>query len=126
VWEYFVESRDGGKYKRMLLDSLYHPPSITVDETKTGDACLYLQHEFEGKPLIAEFIPNTMLGLEYFWGAPVKLETTEPVEASPSAQPNGLMMPDPLKKDEQPEKEPEYQRVVYTMEKKKIHKTLLT
>jgi stage V sporulation protein R len=126
VWEYFVESRNGEKYKRMLLDSLYHPPNITVDEAKTGDACLYLQHEFEGKPLIKEFIPNTMLGLEYFWGAPVKLETSEPVEASSSPQPNGFMMADPAQKDELPEKEPEYQRVVYTMEKKKIHKTLLT
>ena len=125
VWEYFVESRNGKKYKQMLLDSLYHPPNIMVDETRTGDDYLYLQHQFEGKPLIKEFIPNTMLGLEYFWGAPVKLETSEPVEASPGSPPNGFMMQDPAHKDEPSEKEPEYQRVVYTMENKKISKTLL-
>ena len=26
VWEYFVKSRSAEKYRRMLLDTLYHPP----------------------------------------------------------------------------------------------------
>ena len=34
-------------------------------------------HRFEGKPLVQEFIPNTMLGIEYLWGGKVQLETSE-------------------------------------------------
>ncbi|HLD54871.1 MAG TPA: hypothetical protein VJB35_01295, partial [Candidatus Nanoarchaeia archaeon] len=34
-------------------------------------------HHFEGKPLITQFIPNTMIGIEHIWGNAVLLDTTE-------------------------------------------------
>ena len=40
----------------MLLDSLYHPPVITVD--KTGLKAPVSVHHFEGKQLIQEYIAN--------------------------------------------------------------------
>ncbi len=77
VWEHYVKSRKASDYKAMLLESLYHPPHIRVLQDRTTDSLLYLDHVFEGKALVPEFIPNTMMGLEYLWGAPVTLETTE-------------------------------------------------
>ncbi len=77
VWQYYVKSRKAADYKQMLLDSLYHPPLIEVVMDKTDHATLYLTHRFEGKPLIAEFVPETLIGIEYLWGGTVKLETTE-------------------------------------------------
>jgi stage V sporulation protein R len=61
---------------------------------------------FEGKPLVREFIANTMLGIEYLWGGPVKLETSEVVEIL-STSPT----PDEIKQEEI-----NWQRVIYTME----------
>ena len=57
--------------------SLYHPPVIEIVPEKSTDGCLYLNHRHEGKPLVNEYIANTMLGIEYLWGNPVKLETNE-------------------------------------------------
>ncbi len=80
VMEYFVDSRKAKKYKKMLINSLYHPPYITVDKEKTSDSNLYLKHHFEGKQLYKEFIPETLIGIEYLWGNQVQLETTEIVK----------------------------------------------
>jgi stage V sporulation protein R len=77
TWEYFIKSRDAKEYRQMLLDNLWHPPDIAVDEEKTDDSSIYLVHREEGKPLVQEYITNTMIGLEYLWGNEVKLETTE-------------------------------------------------
>ncbi len=116
TWEYFIKSRDAGQYRQMLLDSLYHPPFIEIDRTKEG--CLYLDHQFEGKPLVNEFINNTMLGIEYLWGGPVKLETSEMIEdPQESLNDGGYNMP--------PEKEPSWHRVVYTMQDRQLSKTVL-
>ena len=69
VWEYLVKSRKAKDYRQMLLDGLYHPPSIAVGEEQgRSNGSLYLVHRFEGKPLVKEFIANTMLGIEYLWG----------------------------------------------------------
>jgi len=126
VWEYYVKSRDAGNYKQMLLDSLYHPPNIEIDETKREEDCLYLNHQFEAKPLIKDFIPNTMLGIEYLWGGTVKLETTELVEeAQKSAQFAPYYAPSPSPKEQPSDKEPKYRRVLYTMEKKKLSRVEL-
>lgn len=76
VWEYFVKSRRVSDYRQMLIDSLYHPPSISVDTKRSSDQQLRLVHHFEGKQLVREYIDNTMLGLEYLWGGPVHLETS--------------------------------------------------
>jgi len=122
VWEYYVRSRSADSYRQMLLDTLYHPPCIEIDEDKSKNSDLYLVHRFEGKPLVREFIANTMLGIEYLWGAPVQLETSEVIQAAPVQARipiPGLTMP----LDEDPStKEIKWQRVVYTMKDRKLSK----
>ncbi len=125
VWEYYVKSRSAESYRRMLLDTLYHPPWIEIDHGKTENGDLYLVHRFEGKPLVKEFIANTMLGIEYLWGAPVKLETSEVVQAAPMQiriPIPGLTMP----QDEEPPKgEVKWQRILYTMKERKLSREVL-
>lgn len=76
VYEYYVKSRKASDYRDMVVSHLYHPPSVIVDESKMdGNDSLYIVHKFEGKPLLNDFIPNTLLGIEYLWGGPVHLET---------------------------------------------------
>ena len=71
TWEYYVKSRKADDYRKMIVDTLYHPPHVEIDESKRGDGALYLVHHFEGKPLIKDYIPNTLLGIEFLWGAHV-------------------------------------------------------
>jgi stage V sporulation protein R len=125
AWEYYVKSRSAEDYREMLMESLYHPPCIEIDMEKTGNPDLYLTHRFEGKPLLAEYIPNTMLGIEYLWGAPVHLETTE-VVPSPQTRPRPSLsgMAAPLIDPEKP-RELKWQRVRYTMKERKFSKTKL-
>lgn len=104
--QYYVKSRKAEDYKKMLLDSLYHPPVIRVDEEKTDDKNLYLVHEFENKQLIRQFIPDVMIGIEYLWGGRVQLETTEIVKRRP--QKSGG------------KSELDYRRVLYTVQDKKF------
>lgn len=126
VWEYYVRSRDARQYKQMLLNSLYHPPYIEVDESRTDEKYLYLNHCFEGKPLVREYIPNTLLGIEYLWGAPVKLETTEVVEdARLPVQTSFYHIPPTIREEERPKKKHRLQRVVYTMEKRELSKIVV-
>ncbi len=122
VWEYYVKSRKVEDYRQMILDFLYHPPYIEVDPEKSSSGALYLNHRFEGKPLYKDFIPNTMMGIEYLWGKPVKLETSEIVEKPRPRSPLFGTAIQPIKKEEEKKKEPEYRRVLYTMENKKISK----
>ncbi len=121
VWEYFVKSRKAADYRSMLQGTLYHPPHITVDPEKGGaDGALYLVHLFEGKPLVQDFIRNTMIGLEYLWGKPVSLETSEAVaKAPPRRSTTGLGGGD----DQPPPVE--WKRVLYTMDNRKLSKTAL-
>ncbi len=77
VWEFSVKSRKAEDYRQMLLDSLYHPPKIEIDRARSSGRSLYLLHRFEGKPLVRDYIANTLLGIEYLWGGPVFLETSE-------------------------------------------------
>ena len=122
VWEYYVKSRKAEDYRQMLIDSLYHPPHIAIDMEKSSNNTLYLMHHFEEKPLVSEFIVNTMLGIEYLWGGPVQLETSE-ILSRPSSQGQnsfpGSLTP---MKEENTEPEVKWQRVLYTMEKRKISK----
>jgi stage V sporulation protein R len=126
VWEYYVKSRDANEYKRMLIDSLYHPPHIEVQNGQGHEGCLYLNHIFEGKPLLKEFIENTMLGIEYLWGEPVKLETTEWGEDKQETKPqwsyNALYGTKPPSTEKS---ETQKQRVVYTMKDKKLTREVL-
>lgn len=125
VWRWYVKSRDAEDYKKMVKEQLYHPPHITVDVDKTGKDALYLTHHFEGKPLIKEFLNNTMLGIEYLWGGKTMLETSEVKSIKkPEQQPTLPGMPPPTGEQEA---EPEivWQRVRHTMKDKKLSKGLI-
>ncbi len=62
------------------------------------------------------------MGIEYLWGGPVKLETNEIVPAPPQT-PTGFVpgFPGPVK-EEVKKSEIKWQRVLYTMENRKISK----
>ena len=125
VWEYYVKSRSADDYREMLMASLYHPPHIEVDLEKTRDNALYLSHHFEGKPLLADYIPNTMLGIEYLWGGPVQLETMEVVTA-PQVQRMPAMPGLTAATGDPPKpKEIKWRRVLYTMKDRKLSKNIL-
>jgi stage V sporulation protein R len=113
VWEYYVKTRNAAAYKRMVFDTLYHPPKIEILPEKGNGKTLYLNHVFEGKPLVKEFITNTMLGIEYLWGGPVKLETSEVIEIR-----SPVTIPDEIKPSDI-----KWQRVVYRMENRKLTRT---
>jgi stage V sporulation protein R len=67
-------------------------------------------HHFEGKQLIREFIPDTLVGIEFLWGGEVHLETIEIVK----------------KRIVEDEGERYFQRkVLYTMKDRKIEKIKL-
>ncbi len=107
--EYYIKSRKAEDYKKMLVDNLYHPPYVTVDENKSNDKNLYLVHHFEGKQLIKDFIADVLIGLEFLWGNQVQLETTEIVEKQKSNN------------------DVEYvnRRVLYTCKNRKVIKTVI-
>ena len=113
--EIYVKSKKAEDYKKVLLDSLYHPPSIHVDEEKTNDSVLYLVHNFEGKQLVKDFIPNVMIGTEFLYGAKVQLETTEVVEDEEDEERN-------LFNESENSDELKWQKVRYTIENRKISK----
>jgi len=118
VWEYFVKSRKAEDYQRMVEDRLYHPPHIEMERKEDGDNTLKLVHHFEGKPLINDFIANTMMGIEYLWGGPVQLETSEVVSASSGGPPGSPW----VSEEEGGQAQVEWQRVLYTMADRKLSK----
>jgi len=125
VWRWYVKSRNAGDYRAMVSDQLYHPPHVTVDLDKTGGDGLYLRHHFEGKPLVKEFIHNTMMGVEYLWGGKTMLETSEVKSIKqPEQQPTLPGMPPTTPVDEA-EPEITWQRVRYTMKERKLSKGLI-
>jgi stage V sporulation protein R len=120
VWEYYVKSRSAEDYRRMLADALYHPPHIEIDPAQNRDGGLYLVHRFEGKPLVREYIANTLLGIAYLWNGPVHLETSEVQAAEPSpprSHLTGLWVSRPESPAAQ---EIKWQRVRYTMDKRRL------
>lgn len=122
VWEYYVKSRKAEDYRQMLFDSLYHPPHIEINQEKSDRNSLYLVHHFEGKPLVIEFIHNTMMGIEYLWGGAIHLETSEVVSVSPPSWQQGS----PLQpQEERFEPKIEWQRVLYTMKNRELSKKKL-
>ncbi len=122
VWEYYVKSRKLDDYRQMLLESLYHPPRIEIDLEKSENGTLYLIHNFEGRPLVEEFIANTMMGIEYLWGGPIKLETSE-VESITPPKKNGQAGGTLNSQKEQPEEHDiKWRRVLYTMKDRNLTK----
>jgi stage V sporulation protein R len=114
VWQYYVKSRDAGEYRDMVLNTLYHPPYIEIAPERGEEGSLYLVHHFEGKQLVQEYIANTLVGIEYLWGAPVQLETSEAaVQQSRGSREGGE------------EAEITWQRVVYTMKNKVLERKAL-
>lgn len=124
VWEYYIKSRKAEDYKEMLIDSLYHPPHITVDESKSKDSMLYLYHNFEGKQLVKDYIENTMLGIEYLWGAPVKLETREidMDELGRTIDIGGIIAAGFDPRDKIKKEDLKFRRVIYTMQNRTLIK----
>jgi stage V sporulation protein R len=116
VWQYYVKSRDAAEYRDMVLASLYHPPHIEIAPERGEGGTLYLVHHFEGKQLVQEYIANTLIGIEFLWGAPVQLETSEAVveQSRGSAGREGGE-----------EAEITWQRVVYTMKDKSLNRQAL-
>lgn len=106
TYEYYVKSRKAEDYKEMLLNSLYHPPKVRVDLDRTSEENLFLVHEFEGKQLVRDFIPETMMGIEYLWGGSVQLETTEINRVKSKDDPEKVLL--------------EEKRVLYTMKNRKL------
>lgn len=106
--EYYVKSRKAADYKKMLLDSLYHPPHITVNPELTTEKRLYLVHHFEGKQLYQEYIPDVLAGLEYLWGNEVKLQTTEIIPQKENNQITGYT----------------YREVLYSCKNRKVTKVI--
>ena len=125
AWEYYVKSRNAHDYRDMLIDGLYHPPHIEIDPNKTENKVLYLVHKFEHKPLVKDYITNTMIGIEYLWGGPVKLETSE-VAGAPAAGAYGVFNVGGTPAREMPATaEIKWQRVLYTMEKRRLTRRIL-
>ena len=121
--EYYIKSKKAQDYKEMIIDTLYHPPEMFIDKAGNKDGILYLNHKFENKPLKTDFIENTMMGIEYLWGGPVHLETSEP-EASGQSATNYANFWDPAspvadKKEPAPVN---WKRIVYAMENRKLSK----
>jgi stage V sporulation protein R len=126
VWEHYVKSRKAEDYRRMLEDALYHPPHIEIDEEKNTNNTLYLVHRFEEKPLVKEFISNTMMGIEYLWGGPVQLETSEAVSTSNPQRQDTLFSHFQGTQTEDETPEVQWQRVLYTMKDRKISREAIS
>ena len=124
-WKYYIKSKKAQDYKEMIIDTLYHPPQIFVDKASSKEGILYLNHKFENKPLKIDYIENTMIGIEYLWGGPVHLETSEPV-VSKKATTNYASFWDPgaggTRTAEQSPDDIEWKRVRYVIENRKLHK----
>ena len=122
-WEYYIQSKKAEDYKQMVSDTLYHPPEIAVDPNGTKQGVLYLNHLFEDKPLKKDFIENTMIGIEYLWGGPVHLETSEPAMSGPAANAQANFW-DPASPGQEPKppEEIKWKRMLYVMEDRKLHK----
>jgi stage V sporulation protein R len=116
TWEYYVKSKKANHYKKMIADSLYHPPAVTINID--DDNSLVLNHHFEGKPLYRDYIEGTLLGLEFLWGNKVSLYTHEAelVKKEPG-------QPQPPK--EGPEGEIVWKRFRYTMKGRKMSRVVI-
>ncbi len=127
MWKYFIKSRKAEDYRQMLLNSLYHPPNIIINESKMTNGELYLDHIFEGKPLVHDYIANTLLGIEFLWGTPVHLETSELLEITNGVSAAASLFASLYNVDPTEMIPPSYQlsRVVYTMKNKKLSHTIL-
>ena len=117
IKEYYVKSKKAKDYKEMVINNLYHPPFIKF--TKQENGSLYLNHLFEGKELIPDYIPNTLIGIEYLWGNKVFLETMEIDWDRMKEEFDGS------NSDNISQSETYFRKVLYTVENKKVTKELI-
>jgi stage V sporulation protein R len=75
--EVYIKSKKAQDYRNFLNKTLYHPPHIVIEEGKAERGELYLNHIYEGRTLVTEYIAPVLVGIEFFNGKPVHLETTE-------------------------------------------------
>lgn len=117
-FEVYIKSKSGKDYRTMLNKSLYHPPHVCMSEEKAQKGDLYLDHTYEGRTLVTEYIPAVLIGLSYLWGGTVKLETTE----------YELEKKDPWEMFQSFQTPPKYKkiRVLYTCQDKKLQRTVLS
>ncbi|MCD4719383.1 MAG: SpoVR family protein [Desulfobacula sp.] len=123
TWEFFIKSKKAQDYKKMVIDTLYHPPEIFVDKAGTKKGILYLNHKFENKPLKMDFIENTMVGIHYLWGGPVHLETSVPMVSGKTVTSYGNFWdPASYKAGDKSSENIKWKRMLYVMENRKLHK----
>jgi len=115
--EVYIKSKAAEDYKKMAIDSLYHPPYITLDESKGKKGWLYLDHHFEGKEIMKDYIQMVMIGLESLWGRPVQFETSELTQASIALLQQKVMG---MSESENPV-DLQYDRVLYTVKNMQIN-----
>ncbi|MBI4438634.1 SpoVR family protein [Candidatus Woesearchaeota archaeon] len=121
-WEYYVKSRKAEDYKRMVTATLYHPPSVTAEDS---NGTLSLHHHFEGQRLVPEYIQSTMVGIAHLWGGTVTLRTYEPtVTTQPSVEMAIVAGAPRVVRVENPQAT--WQAVRYTANDKKVTKEALT
>lgn len=114
TWEYYIKSKKAEHYKKMVADSLYHPPAVKVDID--DDNSLVINHIFENKPLFREYIGGTLMGIEYLWGNKVSLFTHEAKPVKQEAQPGP---------QESVQQKIQWKRVKYTMHEKKMMRVVI-
>jgi stage V sporulation protein R len=116
TWQYYVRSRKAVDYKQMVADSLYHPPRIEV--AVADNKALVLNHVFEGKPLVRDFIQGVLLGVEFLWGSEVHLFTSDPVPVKAGSESDGQL------KEERPKRIINWKRFRYAMKDRSLTRTL--
>ena len=101
-----------------MVVSNFNPPLIsrTFLQYKRGNDQFGQRHQ-------TDFIENTMVGIEYLWGGPVHLETSEPGTPAPTAE-NQLVLWDPASKkaEEKTTDSITWKRILYMMENRKLQK----
>ena len=80
--EMYIKTKNGKDYRELLNKYLYHPPHIIIDELEKDE--LYLDHVYEGRSLVTEYIEPALVALEFLSGTRVVLETTEYEEIVPT------------------------------------------
>jgi stage V sporulation protein R len=81
-----------------------------------------LIHRHEGKELVREYVQSTMMGIEYLWGAPVVLDTSEIDDEalqkmSPQDMEKAMSAPEDV--------EFSFRKVRYTMKDRKLTKEIV-
>ena len=116
TWQYYVKSRKAADYKQMVAENLYHPPRIEVGVTDTN--VLVLNHVFEGKPLLRDFLQGVLMAVEFLWGGEVHLYTSVPIPVKAGKEEDGQS------REETPKRTISWKRFRYTMRDRTLSRTL--